>query len=187
MPRNVRRRTTEASGANGITHRQLVERGASWLKSTKHSVVCAECVTRSHEVPDVIGWKANRSTLLECKISMADFKKDQEKIGRQLLTKRLGQVRYYLTPPGLLTKDDLPAGWGLLELHGLSVKEIVPATKSKLIPIVSANELTMTLSLLRRAELRGVKLTETLSERILAEKKGRVNETIILGDTDARK
>lgn len=145
-------------------------------------MVCTEVVTACHEVPDVIGWRGAKSTLIECKVSKSDFKKDQEKLSRQNPNKRIGQVRYYLTPPGLLKEEDLPRGWGLLELNGLSVREVVkPLVIRKIIPIVSANELKIVLSLLRRAEIRGVQLTETLADRLKAEKRGRQVKKIKLG------
>lgn len=119
--------------------------------------------------------------MIECKVSKADFKKDFEKLSRKNPNKRVGQVRYYLTPPGLLKPEDLPHGWGLLELHGLSVKEVVSPLRTRFIPIVASNELKIVLSLLRRAELRGVQLTETLADRLKAESKGRVVKKIHLG------
>lgn len=179
--RNVRSGKEKTPGPDRITHRELVERGASWLRSHKHKVVCTETVTKCHEVPDVIGWKGVSSTLIECKVSRADFKKDQEKLSRIDANKRVGQARYYLTPPGLIQESELPSGWGLLELHGLSIREQVKSVRARS-PLIAANELKIVLSLLRRAELRGVVLTETLSERLKAERAGRRSKKIVLGE-----
>ncbi len=33
----------------------------------------------------------------------------------------MGQIRYYMTPPGLLKPEEVPGAWGLLEVHGSKV------------------------------------------------------------------
>jgi hypothetical protein len=36
----------------------------------------------------------------------------------------MGMYRFYMTPAGLIKQDDLPEGWGLLEVVGRSVKVV---------------------------------------------------------------
>jgi len=66
------------------------------------------------EQPDAIGWKNNHSFLIECKTSRADFIKDAEKHFRNFPEKGMGNFRLFLCEDGLINKDELPLGWGLL-------------------------------------------------------------------------
>jgi len=50
------------------------------------------------------------------KVSRGDFKKDSDKPHRS--SGGIGNLRYYLTPKGLLSPDEVPPPWGLLELVG---------------------------------------------------------------------
>ncbi len=91
------------------------------------------------EIPDAIGWlRSGVSLLIECKASRADFLSDAVKPSRRSSkasvsggpepsnaeppikpprkTEGLGAYRFYLAPSGLLHPDELPEGWGLLEL-----------------------------------------------------------------------
>lgn len=109
-----------------MTHAELVTRAERWLRNTFHCrVVLSELVafTRNGEIPDAIGWVNNRSILVECKTSVADFKADLKKIFRHGI-RGMGHYRFYLTPPDLLTNQELPEGWGLYEVHGKRVKYI---------------------------------------------------------------
>lgn len=64
------------------------------------------------EIPDVLGFSAMTSVLIECKMSRADFFKDQNKKHRQ--GKGMGMYRFYCCPIGLIKKEELPEKWGLL-------------------------------------------------------------------------
>lgn len=77
------------------------------------------------ESPDAIGWKNHGwSILVECKVSRADFLADLKKPHRVNPDGGMGQTRYFLTPPGLLKVDELPATWGLLEVRGRFVRVV---------------------------------------------------------------
>ena len=107
-----------------MTHKELIVRAARWLKGSKGcSVVLTELVTAAGEIPDAIGWKGSVSTLVECKTSRSDFLRDKEK-GSRLAGINMGQHCYYLVPPGLITKEETPAYWGLLECHPRMIKVI---------------------------------------------------------------
>jgi hypothetical protein len=94
----------------------------------------------NREIPDAIGWlRSGVSLLIECKASRGDFLSDAVKPSRRSgksgvpgspaltvpkpelkptrKTEGLGAYRFYLTPSGLLRPDELPEGWGLLELR----------------------------------------------------------------------
>lgn len=112
-------------------HDELVQRAAKWLTS-RSVVVITEMTSGAYETPDAIGFTGHRSTLIECKTSMADFRADGKKPARRLeafigdgpnargwLGTMMGDLRYYLVPEGLshkvqtiLDAEDSP--WGLL-------------------------------------------------------------------------
>lgn len=112
-----------------MTHADLVARAVRWLSSTRH---CSTVATRAcmvvSEQPDAIGWKASSvSILVECKTSRADFFRDVKKPHRLFPQHGVGSERYYLTPPGLVKAEELPAGWGLLECHPRTIRVVVEA------------------------------------------------------------
>ena len=109
-----------------MTHAELVERAARWLRNTvRCRVVLTEHVanTPTGEIPDVIGWVAPhawaqpRCVLVECKLSRSDFLVDGHKHFRRASELGLGDWRFYLTPPAVL-KGPVPPGWGHYELRG---------------------------------------------------------------------
>lgn len=88
----------------------------------------------NREIPDAIGWlRSGVSLLVECKASRGDFLSDAVKPSRRSAksaglavpepvvkgprkTEGLGAYRFYFAPSGLLAPEELPEGWGLLEL-----------------------------------------------------------------------
>lgn len=108
-----------------MTHADLVLRAIRWLKGTMRcGVVLSEVTSISREVPDAIGWQTTKSYLVECKVSRADFLKDGGKIFRKHPEYGMGDYRYYMTIPGLLSLDELPEYWGLLEVRPKQVRVI---------------------------------------------------------------
>lgn len=107
------------------THKSLVRRMAKWLEFGKRNlVVCAELSTRNTETPDVIGWLGGAfSTLIECKVTRADFLSDRDKVFRREEDRGMGDHRYFATPEGLLSPDEIPNGWGLLEVDDHCVRQ----------------------------------------------------------------
>lgn len=97
-----------------ITHAELVRRACSWLSAKQRcTVVLAESgsnrqetrgVGRKHrvgsfvEIPDAIGWTANRyeSRLIECKATSSDFYADARKIFRVKPHLGVGMRRWYM-------------------------------------------------------------------------------------------
>lgn len=136
------------------THKRLVRRMAQWMKGTKRmSVVFAELATRVSETPDVIGWQSDEMTapsiLVECKVSRADFLADGKKWFRRYASMGMGDLRYVAAPAGLLHADEMPEGWGLLE-----VDRYVRVTKeAEKMPACKGRECVMLVSALRRLEI----------------------------------
>jgi hypothetical protein len=138
-----------------MTHSQLVERAVRWLRGYRCGVVLSEQACVSGEMPDAIGWKrANHSVLVECKVSRADFLVDRAKPFRVKPEKGVGSERFYLTPAGLVKVDELPAGWGLLELQRGRVEMVQASAKNLRTAVGLRYEMNLLLASLRRVEVR---------------------------------
>ena len=96
-----------------ITHDMLVLRAKKWLGNRGCQVVLTEYRSYSPAIPDAIGFSHCNSIVIECKVSRSDFLHDQKKRHRKYVN-QLGNYRYYLTPPNIVCKEDVPEGWGLL-------------------------------------------------------------------------
>ncbi len=139
-----------------MTHSRLVDAAVNWLRSKyRCGIILSEQSCASGETPDAIGWKGkNHSVVVECKISRADFFADAAKPWRTHPESALGCERFYLAPAAMIASDELPSGWGLLELRG---REVHLARKSKRNLRGAeglANEMNLLLASLRRVEVR---------------------------------
>ena len=138
-----------------MTHAQLVERAVQWLRSYRCGVVLSEQACASGEMPDAIGWKrACHSVMVECKVSRADFLADRDKPFRKKPEAGVGCERFYLTVRGLIRPTELPAGWGLLELHNRKVEIIRPSARDLRSAAGFRYEMNLLLASLRRVEIR---------------------------------
>ena len=100
-----------------LTHDDLVRSAYRWvLKATSCGMAIRELssAATNGEYPDVIGFGAGMSVLVECKTSRADFMADKKKPFRQFPELGMGKYRFYCCPTGLLTVEDLPEMWGLI-------------------------------------------------------------------------
>lgn len=143
-------------------HDALVLRADRWLYSQGCSIVIRDPFrTWNTEQPDAIGWRTDVSILVEVKTSRADFLADQKKGFRINSERGMGDWRFYMCPPGIISPEDLPSGWGLLwasdnivrRIHGFPHKsrwgEKQPFSGNK------ANENTILTSALRRLNAKG--------------------------------
>jgi hypothetical protein len=106
-------------------------------------------------MPDAIGWKrASHSVLVECKVTRADFLADRGKPFRAKPEQGVGSERFYLTPPGLVKVEELPVGWGLLELRRGRVEIVHPSAKNLRTAKGFGYEMNLLLASLRRVEVR---------------------------------
>jgi hypothetical protein len=138
-----------------MTHAQLVDRAVRWLRAYRCGVVLSEQSCVSGEMPDAIGWKqACHSVLVECKVTRGDFLADRAKPFRQKPDKGVGSERFYLTPPELIKTEELPSGWGLLELRRGRVEMIHPSGKNLRAGTGFRYEMNLLLASLRRVEVR---------------------------------
>lgn len=109
-----------------MTHNDLCLVAVKWLQRANSAggpgchVAISECRSGwTGEIPDAIGFRAagfdDGSTVVECKTSRADFLADRKKAHR--IAGGLGNWRYFMAPTGLIRPDELPDGWGLLEVN----------------------------------------------------------------------
>lgn len=98
-----------------MTHKELVEKATHWAKG-RHGIVLTERYGLT-ENPDVLGFSYAYSTLIEVKVNRADFLRDKRKSARRSGEWCMGNYRIYCVPKGLVTEDDIPETWGLLEVY----------------------------------------------------------------------
>ncbi|HXC43656.1 MAG TPA: hypothetical protein VNY51_09055 [Candidatus Dormibacteraeota bacterium] len=138
-----------------MTHAQLVEKAVYWLRRYRCGVVLSEQACASGEMPDAIGWKsACHSVLVECKVTRSDFLADRAKPFRLKPEHGVGCERFYLVPAGLLCREELPAGWGLLELRHNKIEIIQSSAKNLRTATGFRYEMNLLLASLRRVEVR---------------------------------
>ena len=163
-----------------------------WLRRKyRCGIVLSEQSCASGETPDVIGWKGKcRSVLVECKISRGDFLADKEKPFRQSPELGMGCERFYLTPAGLIAKDELPARWGLLEAKGREVQlSVKPARQTQRGESGMLWEMNLLLASLRRVEIRiePQTITEFLKwkNRLMEYNGGKIPQGVVSPATEA--
>jgi hypothetical protein len=138
-----------------VTHAKLVAMAVRWLRMYRCGVVLSEQACISGEMPDAIGWKkACHSVLVESKVSRSDFLADRGKPCRLKPEAGVGCERYYLAPQGLIRIEELPSGWGLLEVCGREVQRVKASAKNLRSAVGFQNEMNLLLASLRRVEIR---------------------------------
>src|ERR1700685_3986469 len=143
------------SRSPNMTHAQLVEKAVHWLRRYRCGVVLSEQACVSGKMPDAIGWKrACHSVLVECKVTRSDFLADRAKPFRLKPEQGVGCERFYLVPAGLIRREEIPAGWGLLELRGGRMETVQPSAKNLRSPTGFRCEINLLLASLRRVEVR---------------------------------
>ncbi|WP_311949287.1 hypothetical protein [Halomonas piscis] len=103
-----------------MTHDDLVGRAEKWLRTMGCGVVFNDSFrarTATGEQPDAIGWRDGLSILVECKVSRADFLADRKKRFRAESSQGMGDWRFIMCPPRMVSAEELPFGWGLLYAH----------------------------------------------------------------------
>jgi hypothetical protein len=138
-----------------MTHAKLILLAVAWLRRYRCGVVLSEQACASGEMPDAIGWKkVCHSVLVECKASRADFLVDRDKAFRLHPETGVGCERYYLVQKGLIRSEELPAGWGLLEVCGREIEKAKSSGKNLRSEVGFQYEMNLLLASLRRVEVR---------------------------------
>jgi hypothetical protein len=161
-----------------------------WLRRYRCGVVLSEQACASGEMPDAIGWKkACHSVLVECKVSRADFLADRDKPFRQKPETGVGCERYYLAPRELIRTEELPTGWGLLEVCGREIERVKPSAKNLRSEAGFQNEMNLLLASLRRVEIRiePESITDFLKwkNRMVEYNRGRLPEGLLAEEKEA--
>ena len=149
-----------------MTHHQLCERAAAWLRSNQKCDPVLTRVGSTAEVPDAIGWALQGRVVIECKTSRADFLNDKKKYTRlkhpehgwtyrgkthhrkELIEQgyieepvlNMGCRRFFMCEPGIIEAEDIAirhSDHGLIYVVGRRVKVIVPAPQRISIDFVS--------------------------------------------------
>ena len=138
-------------------HYQLCVEGAKWLRRRKNVEHCegvwkyvtVEMCVQGCENPDIWGFNGWSTIVVEVKTSRSDFLNDRKKFWQQPGNEEClgGIYRYYLTPKGLLSKDDLPPQTGLLEWDGKNITRAIAAERHT---VSNHADMLMMASLLRR-------------------------------------
>jgi hypothetical protein len=102
-----------------VTHDDLVQLAHKWLMTQRCGFAFKEikAASMSGEIPDAIGFKSGCSILIECKTSRSDFLADKKKSFRLDPSWGMGDWRFMMCEKGLISKDELPEGWGLIEIN----------------------------------------------------------------------
>lgn len=108
-------------------HDELCMRAARFLKKNGFGVVFDDryqALTESNEKPDAMGFRNGVSCLIEVKVSRSDFLADKRKRFRSTPELGMGDWRFYMCPPNLISVEELPEGWGLLYAHEKIIKKV---------------------------------------------------------------
>jgi hypothetical protein len=166
-----------------LTHRELCQIAYKFLKRNGFKVCFHDrfiAVTSTGEQPDAMGFRNSASCLIEAKCSRADLLADRKKRFRKNPSLGMGDWRFFISEPGIISVEDLPPGWGLLHVVNGRVRKVhgwpkgnccwgnpddKPFTGNKQV------ECDYMLSALRRMELRG-HLNEIYDGVIVNKKEG---------------
>lgn len=120
-------------------HYKLCCEGAKWLRNRNNverwegrwKYIAVEMCVNGCENPDIWATNGWSSIVVEVKTSRADYLNDKKKPWHQdgMQHTLAGNYRYYLTPKGLLAKDDLPTCVGLLEWDGEKITRTITAER----------------------------------------------------------
>lgn len=145
-----------------IPHKDLCMKAEAFIRKAmgcSTAVNELKCRTKTREIPDAIGWKRNKSVLIECKTSRSDFLVDKKKKVRVNPELGMGDFRFYLCPEGVIKPEDLPEKWGLIyDINGVLEMIVGPrgkgwvTSKTHFIGGNKEAEMSVLLSALRRIQ-----------------------------------
>lgn len=134
-----------------MTHAELCKRAVRWLRKSRNcGVVLSEMKTLTTEIPDAIGWRNDRSFVVECKTSRADFLADSKK-PHKIAGRGVGNYRYFMCEEGVIRESDLVGrdeGLVVIAYDGRAVECRLPGRREPCLE----DERTMLVSALRRIQ-----------------------------------
>lgn len=101
----------------GKLHDYLCKVAVNWLLNMGCMIAVDEITTyATSERCDAIGFSGAHAVVVEVKTSRADFFRDAKK-HHKITNNAMGNYRYYMTLKGLISVEELPEGWGLIEVE----------------------------------------------------------------------
>ena len=117
------------------THQSLCQIAQKWLMrpASQKGPGCTFAIVETQncinsEVVDAIGFRkygTHASVLVEVKVSRADFLADAKKPHRINPKLGLGAYRYFMAPEGVISVNELPERWGLIEVNARGHVKVV--------------------------------------------------------------
>ncbi|MEX5769101.1 hypothetical protein AB4Y55_25480 [Serratia nematodiphila] len=149
-----------------LTHSELCLIAERFLRNNGFSVAFHDrfvAAVSTGEQPDAIGFRNLASCLIEAKCSHGDFLADRKKRFRIQPELGMGDWRFFICEPGLIRIDELPEGWGLLnvksgrvyKVHGWPGNAMWCTNKNKPFRANKQAECDYMYSALRRMQIRG--------------------------------
>jgi len=149
-----------------LSHAELCLRALRWLRGTRRCHPVFGDVASCEEIPDAIGWTScfrwRGSTVVECKTSVSDFYADKMKVVgfehptdgdyqlrgrlgrrtarelgyREITLPRMGDFRFYMSEPGVLTPkliENHAPDHGLLHVVGRKILIVREAIRREIV------------------------------------------------------
>lgn len=119
-----------------FSHQELCSLAVNWLRRApgRSGPACQVAFSEAKsgwngEIPDAIGFRTaaedEGSVVVEVKVSRADYLADRGKVHRQDSALGMGLYRYYMAPAGIISTQELPSGWGLVEVAPKGVLRVL--------------------------------------------------------------
>lgn len=119
-----------------FSHKQLCCLAVNWLQRApgRSGPACQVAFSEAKggwngEIPDAIGFRTaaedEGSVIVEVKVSRADYLADRAKAHRKDGALGMGLYRYFMAPEGIISVQELPKGWGLVEVSPRGVLRVL--------------------------------------------------------------
>lgn len=119
-----------------FSHQELCSLAVNWLQRApgRSGPACQVAFSEAKcgwngEIPDAIGFRTveedEGSVVVEVKVSRADYLADRAKAHRQDSMLGMGLYRYYMAPEAIISPQELPQGWGLIEVSPKGVLRVL--------------------------------------------------------------
>lgn len=119
-----------------FNHPELCSLAVNWLQRAhgRSGPACQVAFSEAKaswngEIPDAIGFRTaaadEGSVVVEVKVSRSDYLADRAKAHRQDGVLGMGLYRYYMAPEGIISVEELPKGWGLVEVSPKRVLRVL--------------------------------------------------------------
>jgi hypothetical protein len=119
-----------------FTHQDLCSLAVNWLQRApgRSGPACQVAFSEAKggwngEIPDAIGFRTaaedEGSVVVEVKVSRGDYLADRAKAHRRDGALAMGLYRYFMAPEGIISVQELPQHWGLVEVSHRGVLRVL--------------------------------------------------------------